>query len=386
MVEEVKIKGDWFKITLKSLTAVRDFHFTYICISPTAVRDIIKYMGNIDKSTYQSLFKQIVETINSSRFKAFKAVNTHLISLNFEVGKLIVESQNENNWGKSIVDTLSKDINKIIDGKKGYSPQNLWNMRQFYLEYKDNSDLLELALEVPWGHNMLIIHKIKDVVGKIFYLKATNKMAWSRSVLLNQIKARAYERTLLNPKQSNFDKALPVHLSEQANEALKSEYNLDFLGITSPILERQLENKLIENIRNLIMELGYGFCFIGNQYRLKLNEKEYFIDLLFYHRILKCLVAIELKTVEFEPEFAGKMNFYLELLDEQVKTVDDNPTIGIILCPEKDDVEVEYALRTSSKPIGVSEYKLTRNLPEKLKGKIPTKEELKRMLTMAKKS
>ncbi len=133
------------------------------------------------------------------------------------------------------------------------------------------------------------------------------------------------------------------------------------------------------------MELGYGFCFIGNQYKLKLNEKEYFIDLLFYHRILKCLVAIELKTVEFEPEFAGKMNFYLELLDEQVKIEDDNPTIGIILCPEKDDVEVEYALRTSSKPIGVSEYKLTHNLPEKLKGKIPNKEELKRMLIMAKK-
>ena len=343
-------------------------------------------MENIDKSTYKELFNQIIETINSSRFKAFKAVNKHLISMNFEVGKLIVESQTENNWGKSIVDTLSKDINKIIDGKKGYSPQNLWNMRQFYLEYKDEPGLLELALEIPWGHNMLIIHKIKDKAEKNYYLKATNEMAWSRSVLLNQIKANAYERSLINPKQSNFEKALPVHLSEQASEALKSEYNLDFLGITSPILERQLENKLIENIRDLIMELGYGFCFIGNQYRLKLNEKEYYIDLLFYHRILKCLVAIELKTVEFEPEFAGKMNFYLELLDEQVKTEDDNPTIGIILCPEKDDVEVEYALRTSSKPIGVSEYKLTHNLPEKFKGKIPNKEELKRMLTMAKKS
>ena len=343
-------------------------------------------MENINESPYQDLFSQIVETINSSRFQAFKAVNKNLISLNFKIGKIIVDSQTKNNWGKSIVDTLSKDINKIINGTKGYSPQNLWNMRQFYLEYKDELDLLEMALKIPWGHNMLVIHKIKDKTEKVFYLKATDKMAWSRSVLLNQIKAKAYERSLLNPKQSNFDKALPVHLSEQANEALKSEYNLDFLGITSPILERQLENKLIENIRDLIMELGYGFCFIGNQYRLKLNEKEYFIDLLFYHRILKCLVAIELKTVEFEPEFAGKMNFYLELLDEQVKTQDDHPTIGIILCPEKDDVTVEYALRTSSKPIGVSEYKLTHNLPEQLKGKIPNKEELKRMLTQAKKS
>ncbi|MBU2061057.1 MAG: DUF1016 family protein, partial [Bacteroidetes bacterium] len=145
------------------------------------------------------------------------------------------------------------------------------------------------------------MHKVKGREERKYYLTETNKLGWSRAVLLNQIKANAFQHHLINPKQSNFEKALPIHLSEQANEALKSEYNLDFLGITSPILERQLENKLIENIRDLIMELGYGFCFIGNQHRLKLNEKEYFIDLLFYHRILKCLVAIELKTVEFEP-------------------------------------------------------------------------------------
>jgi predicted nuclease of restriction endonuclease-like (RecB) superfamily len=343
-------------------------------------------MENIDTSIYKELFNSIVGTINSSRFNAFKAVNKHLISLNFEVGKLIVDSQNKNDWGKSIVDTLSKDINKIIDGKKGYSPQNLWNMRQFYLEYKNETTLLKLALDIPWGHNMLIIQKIKDEKERKYYLKTTNDMAWSRAVLLNQIKADAYQRHLVAPKQNNFDKVLPVHLSEQANEALKSEYNLDFLGITAPILERKLENKLIENIRDLIMELGYGFCFIGNQYRLKLSTKEYFIDLLFYHRVLKCLVAIELKTVEFEPEFAGKMNFYLELLDDQVKEFDDNPSIGIILCPDKNDSVVEFALRTTSKPIGVSSFKLTDKLPEKLKGKIPNAEELKQMLTIAKKS
>ncbi|MEO1655412.1 MAG: DUF1016 domain-containing protein [Bacteroidota bacterium] len=172
---------------------------------------------------------------------------------------------------------------------------------------------------------------------------------------------------------------------EQADEALKSEYNLDFLGISKPVLERELENRLIESIRDFLMELGYGFCFIGNQYRLKLNQKEYFIDLLFYHRILKCLVAIELKTVEFEPEFAGKMNFYLELIDEQLKQEDDNATIGIILCPEKDHLEVEYALRSNNKPIGVSEYKLTHKLPKNLEGKIPNEKELKRLLTSAKK-
>jgi predicted nuclease of restriction endonuclease-like (RecB) superfamily len=251
------------------------------------------------------------------------------------------------------------------------------------LEYKNETELLEIAFTIPWGQNLLIMHKIKDNKEKMYYLNATDKLGWSRSVLLNQIKADAYKHHFINPKLSNFDKALPVHLSEQANEAMKSEYNLDFLGITKPILERELENRLVENIRDLLLELGYGFTFIGNQYRLKLNQKEYFIDLLFYHRFLKCLVAIELKTVEFEPEFAGKMNFYLELLDEQEKQQDDNPSIGIILCPTKDNIEVEYSLRSNSKPIGVSEYKLTHELPNKLKGKVPTAKELKQMLTIA---
>ena len=334
-------------------------------------------------TTYKRFFQDVIDTINNAKYEAFKSVNKFHIGQNFEIGKLIVQNQEKNNWGKSIVDTLSKDINRVIDGVKGYSPQNLWRMRQFYLEYKDQPKLLNLTLKIPWGQNLLVLHKIKDKSEKEYYLTATDKLAWSRAVLLNQIKAEAYNRYLIDKKANNFEKALPVHLSEQANEALKSEYNLDFLGITKPVLEKELENRLIENIRDLLLELGYGFSFIGNQYRLKLNQKEYAIDLLFYHRILKCLIAIELKTVEFEPEFAGKMNFYLELLDEQEKQPDDNPSIGIILCPIKDNIEVEYALRSSNKPIGVSEYKLTDRLPEKLKGKVPTSKELKQMLTKA---
>jgi len=332
---------------------------------------------------YKSFFNEILQTINSARYEAYKSLNRHHIRLNFEIGKLIVRNQQDNNWGKSIVDTLSKDINKQIDGIKGYSPQNLWRMRQFYLEYKEDLELFELATKIPWGQNLLIMHQVKDREERKYYLTATDKLAWSRSVLLNQIKANAYQNHLINPKQHNFENALPVHLSEQVNEALKSEYNLDFLGISNPILERELENRLVENIRDLLLELGYGFSFIGNQYRLKLNEKEYFIDLLFYHRFLKCLVAIELKTVEFEPEFAGKMNFYLELLDEQEKQPEDNPSIGIILCPTKDNIEVEYTLRTNTKPIGISEYRLTHELPKKLKGKVPSSKELKQILTKA---
>ena len=334
-------------------------------------------------SAYNSFFKEIIDTINLARYKAFKSLNKFHIGQNFEIGRIIVENQEKNQWGQSIVDTLSKDINKQIDGVKGYSSQNLWRMRQFYLEYKNEPELLEMAMKIPWGQNMLIIHQLKDKKEKKYYLQATDQLGWSRAVLLNQIKANAYQYHLIDKKLSNFEKALPVHLSEQANEALKSEYNLDFLGITKPVLEKELENRLVENIRDLLLELGYGFSFIRNQYRLKLNQKEYFIDLLFYHRILKCLIAIELKTVEFEHEFAGKMNFYLELLDEQEKQPDDNPSIGIIMCPVKDNIEVEYALRINSKPIGVSEYKLTHKLPENLKGKIPTSKELKQMLTKA---
>lgn len=334
-------------------------------------------------SAYNKFFTEIIDTINSARYRAFKSLNKYHIGQNFEIGRIIVENQKRNQWGQSIVDTLSRDINKQIDGIKGYSSQNLWRMRQFYLEYENEPELLELALRIPWGQNMLIIHQLKDKKEREYYLRATDQLGWSRAVLLNQIKANAYKHHLVDKKTSNFEKALPVHLSEQANEALKSEYNLDFLGITKPVLEKELENRLIENIRDLLLELGYGFSFIGNQYRLKLNQKEYAIDLLFYHRILKCLIAIELKTVEFEPEFAGKMNFYLELLDEQEKQPDDNPSIGIILCPIKDNIEVEYALRSSNKPIGVAEYKLTHRLPKKLKGKVPTSKELKQMLTMA---
>ena len=334
-----------------------------------------------DFTDYKKLFDEIIDAIDATRLKVYKTLTKQQLILNFEIGKLIVESQEKNGWGKSIVEELSKDINKVVDGVKGYSPQNLWRMRQFYLEYKDQSELLDYALQVPWGQNLLIMQKLKDKTERKYYLKSTIDFGWSRAILLNQIKANACQHHQSIPKQHNFESTLPTHLTEQAKEALKSEYNLEFLGITGPILERELENRLIENIKNLLMELGFGFCFIGNQYRLKLKDKEYFIDLLFYHRILKCLVAVDLKVVEFEPEFAGKMNFYLELLDQKIRQEDDNPSIGIILCPEKDDIEVEYALRTSNKPIGVAEYKLTHELPEQLKGKIPTKEEIKRLLT-----
>jgi predicted nuclease of restriction endonuclease-like (RecB) superfamily len=218
--------------------------------------------------------------------------------------------------------------------------------------------------------------KIKEPAAREYYLDMTARMGWSRNVLLNQIKTQAYERHALAPKQHNFAATLPEHLAAQADEALKDVYMLDFLGIGKPVVEREMERRMINRIRDVLLELGYGFSFIGNQFRVVLKEKEYFIDLLFYHRKLKCLVAIELKSGEFKPEYAGKMNFYLNILDDFVREQDENPSIGIILCAQRDRVEVEYSLRNLNRPVGVSEYTLTTELPRELAGKLPEAREI----------
>lgn len=292
---------------------------------------------------------------------------------------MIIKRQREYGWGKAIVEQLSNDLSPQIGGGISWSPRNLWFMRQLVNEYSilnqpdsELSKIKKLVSEVPWQHNVLIIQKVKNHEARIFYLQATIKNRYSRAVLLHQIEADAYENHLLNPSQSNFESTLSVHLLEQTQESIKSVYTLDFLDINKPITERELENTMVEKIKRLMMELGYGFCFIGNQYRIELGDKEYFIDLLFYHRILKCLVAVELKVTEFEPEFVGKLDFYLQLIDEQLKQPDDKPSIGILLVPVKDHLEVEYALRTASKPIGVAQYKLSKQLPRELLGKLPT--------------
>ena len=233
-----------------------------------------------------------------------------------------------------------------------------------------------LAVLVPWGHHLEIMKKVPEPAGRLYYLLATASYGWTRRVLLNQIKAGAYARSRPEGKTHNFSLTLPEHHAEQATEMLKSAYNLEFLGIGTEARERELEGHLIERLKDFMLELGYGFCFIGRQYRLTLGNKDYFIDLLFYHRFLKCLVAIELKLGEFEPEHAGKMDFYLNVLNDKERGADDNPSIGIILCAEKDDLEVEFALKSKANPIGVAEYQLWPTLPDDMKGKLPSTDEL----------
>lgn len=362
---------------------------------------------NISHENYQHFLAEIVSLVQYHRVQAVQSVQTISNQLYWNIGELIIKKQKEYGWGKSIVEKLSADLPLYVGDGASWSPRNLRLMRQLVDEYSNVKQpvshlnilnqldselpdmkpvtseveiLKQLVSQVPWGQNIMIIQKVKDNKARLFYLQSTIRNQYSRAVLLHQINADAYGNYLSHKSQHNFETALPEHFLEQAKESIKSVYSLDFLDINKPVTERLLEKTMVEKVKRLMMELGYGFCFIGNQYRITLGEKDYYIDLLFYHRILKCLVALELKVTEFEPEFVGKLDFYLQLIDEQLKQPDDQPSIGILLVPHKDQLEVEYALRIANKPIGVAQYTLSKKLPKELLGKIPTAEQFKQML------
>jgi predicted nuclease of restriction endonuclease-like (RecB) superfamily len=366
---------------------------------------------DISPDAYNEFLSDVATAVQQHRVEAIQSVQTISNQLYWNIGELIIKKQTEFGWGKSVILLLSRDLPQLIGEGVSWSPRNLQFMKQVVAEYSnvnqagsqlENANVKQpvshlenpnvkqpvshleyvkkLVLNTPWRHNILILQKVKDPKARVFYLEQTIKNKYSSSVLLHQIKASAYEYYTSKPAQHNFAKALPEHFQEQARESIKSVYSLDFLDINKPVTERELENTMVENVKRLMLELGYGFCFIGNQYRLSLGEKDYYIDLLFYHRILKCLVAVELKVVEFEPEFVGKLDFYLQLMDEQLKQLDDQPSIGILLVPEKNHLEVEYTLRNANNPIGVAEYILSKKLPKELIGKLPTAEEFQRVL------
>jgi len=334
-------------------------------------------MKSIIGKEYIRFLNEIKSRIASARVQVSRSVNKELLKLYWDIGRIIITRQKKYGWGQSVVEKLAIDLTAEFNGAKGFSVQNLWRMRLLYLAYKDNPKLAQLVREIPWGQNIVIIQMVKDSSEREYYICATAQMGWSRNVLLNQIKAQAYHHQKNILKQHNFPKALPAHLAEQAEESLKSVYNLDFLDIAKPVLERELERRLVEKVKRFMLELGKGFSFIGNQYRLTLKDNEYFVDLLFYNRILKCLVAIELKTGKFEIEYAAKMDFYLDLLNEQTKLKDENSSIGIILCVKKDSVVVEYAMRRATNPMGVAEYRLTSHPPKVLKAILPYEGDIK---------
>jgi predicted nuclease of restriction endonuclease-like (RecB) superfamily len=332
----------------------------------------------VQVNDFSAFVKEIKSKILSHQYDALKAVNKELIELYWEIGKSIVQKQEAFGWGKSVVKNLSHELQEEFVGIKGFSIQNLWNMRRFYIEYRENKKLQTLSREISWSHNMLILQKCQDMLEREFYIKSIVKYGWSYRVLQNHIENKTYEKYLLN--QTNFDKTLPEKLQGQAKMAVKDEYSFDFLELTNQHSERELETSLVNKIRGFLSQMGGDFAFLGNQYRIEVDEEEYFIDLLLYHRRLKSLIAVELKIGKFVPEYAGKMNFYLSVLNEKVKLADENPSIGIIICKEKNRTTVEYALKDSMQPIGVATYTLTHNLPKNLKDILPSPEEISQRL------
>ena len=329
-------------------------------------------------TAYGALLVAVKERVRAVQYQALKAVNKELVGLYWDIGRMIVGRQVDEGWGQAIVERVADDLQKEFPGIKGFSVQNLWYMRQFYQEYCENEKLQPLVGEIGWSHNLIILQRCKDPLEREFYLRMARKFGWSKNVLIHQIENQSYEKTLLG--QTNFDRTLTPELRAQAKLAVKDEYLFDFLELGAEHSERELEKALILRVEDFLRAMGGLFAFVGSQFRLEVEEKEYFIDLLLFHRRLKCLVAVELKIGEFQPEFVGKMQFYLAALDRQVREKEENPSIGIILCKEKNRTIVEYALQDVRKPIGVAMYQIVKRLPKALKGQLPGPEEIAKLL------
>ena len=318
----------------------------------------------LDSNNYYSILRDIIAEVKSTRLVIANRINTSMMQMYWNIGKRLFQEGMDKGYGNRVVERLSSDLKNEFPNTSGFSPRSLWDMKRLYeFYYQQNEKLPQSVAVLPWGHHRLILSKIKRKEEALFYINSSLEMGLTRDLLLNFLKADTYKNAKLLPKQHNFDKVLPEQLQEQADEILKSSYNLDFLGFDRPVKERDIEKRIVGKIKRFLLELGQGFTFVGNQYRLTLGQKEYYIDLLFFNRKLKALVAIDLKIGSFEPEYIGKMNFYLGLLDDQIKMPDENTSVGIILCANKDQVEVEVSLRDINKPIGIANYQL--QLPEK---------------------
>lgn len=326
---------------------------------------------------YRDFITTLKQKVQAAQIKAARAVNTELIALYWELGRLITEKQQGSGWGDAVIDQIAQDLMRELGGMKGLSRANLYRMKRFYAFYAGQDENVAQAVrQIPWGHNILIFQKVDQPRKALWYVRKTLENNWSRNVLGLQIESRLYERQAEKPKIDNFAERLPAPHSDLARETLKDPYIFDFLNLGDEAHERDVEKALVEHITGFLLELGKGFAFVGKQYHLEVGGEDFYIDLLFYHLKLHCYVVIELKNGPFRPEYAGKLNFYLTALDEQVKMPEDNPSIGLILCKDRNNVVAEYALRDVGKPIGISRYELATRLPEELKASLPTIEEM----------
>ena len=337
---------------------------------------------------YKKFLVELKEKVKNSQLKAAIKVNYELLNLYWELGKKITEKQKEYSWGDSFISNLSNDLKKEFPDMKGFSVQNLKNIRYWYLFYAEyliglqpvsQLEKIENKIKsIPWGHNQRIMYKCKSVREAIFYVEKTIENGWSRTILEHQIDSKLYER--LGSAISNFDSRLPKVQSELAKQTIKDPYNFDFLTLRDKYDERELEDALVKQITSFLLELGTGFSYIGRQVHLKVGDSDFYIDLLFYHVKLHCYVVVELKTEKFKPDFAGQLNFYVTAVNRDLKSQEDNQTIGILICKDKDNVVAEYSLANISQPIGISKYEISKLLEKEYKSSLPSIEEIEQSI------
>lgn len=373
-----------------------------------------------DFSNYKDLLGGIKARVRQGQTKVFQTANAEMLATYWDIGKMIHERQQQEGWGKGVIPRLAADLKNELSDTKGFSERNLKTIVQFYAEYQsltigqravaqleneDNvippirlaklkkeetsisqlpvaklqSNELQLITKIGWSHHVILMQKIKDLPNRFWYMEQVVEQGWSRDTLVVQIKSKVHERqgTLIN----NFDTTLPDDHSAWAKQLFKDPYIFDFTTLETEFTERELELNLVKHVEKFLVELGAGFAFVGRQYKLEVSERDFYLDLFFYHLKMRCFVVIELKKGEFLPEYAGKMNFYCSAVDAQLKHETDKPTIGLILCQGKDKLFAEYTLRDIHKPIGISEYELTRILPDNLKGSLPSIEEIEENLS-----
>lgn len=364
-------------------------------------------MGS-ELALYSGLLTEIKERIRQSQARAALSVNAEMILMYWDIGRMIQQRQQMEGWGAAVIPRLASDLKNELPDVKGFSERNIGRMIAFYREYSNGSVILpqpvaklygvsgkaekmpqpvakmpeadesgimqRLVAQIPWGHNILLMEKVKDLPTRLWYMEQTSEQGWSRDTLSAKIKGKAHERQ--GQAITNFSDRLPAPQSDLARQLLKDPYLFDFLTIEEPFHERELETGLVRHLEKFLLELGQGFAFVGRQYHLAVSDKDFYLDLLFFHLKLRCFIVIELKKGEFKPEYAGKMNFYCSVVDDQFRNEADQPTIGLILCQTKDRILAEYTLRDIHKPIGISAYELTRALPDNLKSSLPTVEEI----------
>lgn len=331
----------------------------------------------MNTAEYLSIIENIKSEITAAQYRAAVHVNADMLLLYYDIGCVINEHKS---WGNKFIDNLAADIRIAFPESKGYSVRNLKYMAKFAETYSDREFVQQVVAQIPWGHNVVLLDKVSDAEQRNWYIEACRKNGWSRNVLVYQIESGLYQRQALTEKISNFGRRLPSPQSELALQTMKDPYIFDFIPFKENMVERDIERALVQDVTKLLLELGTGFAFLGNQYHLNVGGDDFYIDLLFYNLNLRCYVVIELKTGEFKPEYAGQLNFYLSAVDGILKKDVDNPSIGLLLCKSKNDLVAEYSLKDMSKPIGVSEYKITSSLPEELKKQLPSVEDLQKRI------